>query len=218
MKKTATYKRPVISEKKIKLNHFLTYDFFDTLQNSLVSEVYASSHIRTISDGGYDNAYDNNYTGSDNNYKGVVQVPDGCFPAGTPILMADGSTKEIQDIKANDKVSSYSLSDGKMKDEKVSQLLIRTNKSGYVIINGRLTATPNHEIFVNMRHWLRADQIKIGDELLDDNDSRVKVTTIEKVANVGTVYNLTLEGKNHNFFAERLLVHNQNGCGAPGGY
>ena len=206
MKKKFAYKSPKISEKKIKLNFFLTYDFFDTLQNSLVSEVYASSHIREISDGNYNN-----------NDPEVNELPDLCFPAGVKILMDDGSKKEIQEIKSGDTVASYNLSEGKTEGEKVRELIVRKNNDGYVLLNKHLKATPNHEIFVNMRLWLRADQVKVGDEFMDVDGKPVHVKSVEQAGGTGTVYNLSLNGKNHNYFAEGLLVHNQ-GCGGGGGY
>ena len=63
---------------------------------------------------------------------------------------------------------------------------------------------------------LDVEQILIGDEVLHIDGYGVTITDIIENEETSTVYNLNNVEKNHNFFAENLLVHNRLTCFAAG--
>lgn len=134
----------------------------------------------------------------------------GCFDKETKVLMADGTYKEIYKIKPGDRVTSYDIAKGLTTQETVVSLLIHPENSlGYLIINGNLKVTPNHGVWVaSNSSWQKAETIKVGDKLLGPKGNEVEVKTIQSLPGTNTVYNLQLNGANHVFFTEGILVHN----------
>ena len=134
----------------------------------------------------------------------------GCFLAETKISLADGTFKEIQDIKPGDIVFSYNLEKGELVPDEVNKVLVHDNyPEGYLVINENLKVTGNHNLWVaNRSSWARADSLSLGDSLLAPDGNSVVIYSIEWVDGINTVYNLSLGGDNHNYFAEKTLVHN----------
>lgn len=136
----------------------------------------------------------------------------GCFAEGTPVLMSDGKTKAIDQIKAGDRVltreseNSSNLVKGTVKN------IHKIIDSGYFIINGKLRVTANHKMWVNGT-WKEASLIQIGDSLIDPQNKKVNVSSIEWVKGKFTVYNLEID-KYSTFFAGGVWVHNQKGARA----
>jgi len=130
-----------------------------------------------------------------------------CFLAGTPILMADGSTKPIEEIKVGDKVLAYNEKTGKTQNDKVTELFIHDDVEEYLIINGNLKVTPEHR-FYNEGKWVNIGSLKVGDKLLDYKGQAQEITSIEKVKEKATVYNFEVE-PSHTYFAGGFLVHNR---------
>lgn len=135
----------------------------------------------------------------------------GCFAEETPILMDDFSTKFIKEIKIGDTILTRK---SETNAALVKAKVIRTHtqeESGYLIFNQTLRVTPNHRLWVNDK-WREAGSIQIGDELRDQNDRQIKVSSIEWQRGNFTVYNLEVENYN-TFFAGGVWVHNQKGDG-----
>ncbi|MFA6391350.1 MAG: alpha-2-macroglobulin family protein [Patescibacteria group bacterium] len=133
----------------------------------------------------------------------------GCFVQGTPILMADGTTKPIEQIKENDRILTRSSENN---SEMVPAHISKTFEhlvDEYLIINGTLEITPNHILWVN-GSWQSAESIKIGDWLLNANNERVMVETINKKVAPVFVYNLSVD-QYHTFIASNIYVHNDKG-------
>ena len=126
----------------------------------------------------------------------------GCFGAGTQVLMADGSSKAIEDIKVGD----YVLTKENEKSSKlVKGKVIDTHQrvvSGYMIINGSLRVTNNHKMWVN-DSWKEAGSIQIGDMLTDRNGNLIRVSSIEGLNGKFTVYNLGVD-KYNTYFADGI--------------
>jgi len=132
----------------------------------------------------------------------------GCFTHDTYITLVNNKKKKIKDINPNDKVLSYDEEKGLFKENRIKQLLIHNNSYyEYNVINNTIKVTPNHRLYVNNK-WLRVDQVKINDYLLTEKRTWIKVKKIEGKGKVKKVYNLHLVNKPHNFFAEKILVHN----------
>lgn len=186
MKKLLRYRKPEIKEKKIKLNFFLANShFFDAIDHLLVPNAFAQG----VNSGGLPNT--------------------GCFITGTKIFMTDGTKKNIEKITKDDKVYSYCIKEKKLKENTVVELLTHYNHPhGYLIINGNLKITGNHRVWTNKSKWDRIENARPGDRLLADDGQTIVIKTIESIPGIYDVYNLHLEGADHNFFADNVLVHN----------
>ena len=141
----------------------------------------------------------------------------GCLVAGTPVTMADGSTRNIEDVRTGDRVMSYDTDTGSMVASEVVQTHVRQDTDGIVQINGELRATTNHPFYANGR-WVRADELAVGDSVIQVPRGLTgvaaelavvpsKVTSLQQLPGRETVYNLTVKGA-HNYFVGGLLVHN----------
>ena len=146
-------------------------------------------------------------------------VLDECFPAGTKISTPNGY-KNIEDIKKGDYVYSYNHDSNSIEVKKVDYLFNKRVDTLLTIklSNGTMfSCTENHPIYCNGK-YIRADELKVGDELYDMQSSTIRVESIEirKQGNIGKstksdkgvkVYNIGVED-NHNYFVSDILVHN----------
>jgi|GEM_PF-896980 len=157
---------------------------------------------------------------------------DGCFIAGTPILMADGSQKSIDQIKVGDQVVGY--------DEELKQPIAQTvvklhhhqandqNLHEFHMSDGSVfTANSIHPIFVvEQNSYFQTAEIaqmwrqgtRISFQRADGQIVSVKSVSVKK--DFVPVYNFEVEGvKNvsnefgiygdgHNYYADGFLVHN----------
>jgi hypothetical protein len=133
----------------------------------------------------------------------------GCFLADTKILLEDGSSKAIQDIKAGDRIltKQSELSD-KLVGATVKQTFVH-EVNEYLILNGEIKVTPEHRMFVNYG-WQAIGEAKVGNTLLNTRGELVRINSIEWVREPVTVYNFEVEDL-HTYFAEGVYVHNDKG-------
>jgi len=145
------------------------------------------------------------WTDIDNLQIGVAATADSCVTEGTPILMANGSHKNIEDLEVGDKLASYDI------DSKVSTttevVFLHSAKENHVIsINDTLIVADDHRVYCN-GVFIKAKEVKIGDTLLNEKDEYVKVYSIQEIG-IDTVYPISLKPFNV-FFAGGYLIHNQ---------
>lgn len=147
-----------------------------------------------------------------------------CFVAGTPVTLADGSTRAIEAIRVGDVVLAYDERTGTLAPHAVTQTFAHpVADEPIVVINGALQATGNHPFFVDGR-WVRADHLSSGDPLtqlrgdgagIDRHAAGVSSLATSSAA-PPAVFNLEVEGA-HTYFAGGVLVHNKpNGFGTEG--
>jgi len=127
---------------------------------------------------------------------GVRQVTGSCFPAGTPVRMADGSEKAIEDVSANDVVVSHTGA-----SRKVVETMRRTFTGELVTLHVvgfafPLTMTADHQVAVMRSRaawrwqpdyidWVRADEIEEGDRVLIGWGREQKTHTIDLLPILG---------------------------------
>ena len=146
------------------------------------------------------------------------QLPPGwtpaggsCFLAGTPILLANGKTLPIERIKIGDLVLAFDEATKSLKKDKVKKFFVhQTNQ--YLIINGRLKVTTNHPTYSKGK-WIEIGKLKVGDELRDAQGKALPITSIQRIKEKVTVYNLEVNPY-HTYIADGIVVHNKGG--APG--
>ncbi|MBW2995344.1 right-handed parallel beta-helix repeat-containing protein, partial [Candidatus Woesearchaeota archaeon] len=206
----------------IRIEYYSKYNVIDN--NTIKSNTVYGIQLRDDAD--YNNITGNTIINNSNsgiymNYVSYLVVDDNivennedhglrvstCFLAGTSILMADGSYKEIEDVKKGDFVKSFDELTGAMTSGKVINTYFHDKTDSYLVINDVLKLTSNHPMYVNGK-WKEAGDIKIGDVLMDKNGNDVAVVSVEIVEETVPVYNLEVAGE-HNYFAEDLLTHNK---------
>jgi intein/homing endonuclease len=149
-----------------------------------------------------------------------------CFVAGTKITLADGSVKNIEDVKQGDIVSTFDLKTNEIKHNKVNAVYSKEVNQivEYRFDNGEvLRCTIDHPIYIEDKGWSSYDgevsnkmysleqkvsTIQIGDVVKLHNGATI-ITEMKTIDENTIVYNLQdIEG-NHNFFANNVLVHNR---------
>jgi len=118
-----------------------------------------------------------------------------CFLPGTKITMADGTIKEIQNLKVGDYVRSWYKSIGKDLPARVTKVYTHTPTEMtdyYLIINKKLRVTPNHPIYINGK-WTVAGDAEIGNYQLGSNGKLNLVTSVDKVIQKVTTYDIEIE-------------------------
>ncbi|MFI8192149.1 polymorphic toxin-type HINT domain-containing protein [Streptomyces sp. NPDC085946] len=150
-----------------------------------------------------------------------------CFLAGTDVLMADGSTKDIEDIELGDEVQATDPETGETGPRTVTRL-IRTegdkyfNELSIATENGieKLTATHEHPFWSpSEQDWVTAADLEPGMSLLTDTGDTVIVTANRPFTKHTRTYNLTVDDL-HTYYVlagqTPVLVHNSNGWCGPG--
>ena len=163
-----------------------------------------------------------------------------CFVKGTLIQMADGESKNIEEVKIGDDVLSYDTFNGKFEAQKVTGTMSQLHTGigdDYTIKikfgNVENHNTNTHPYYIKGKGWssfepeltyerygLRVDQIEKGDTAFYfsyDGISEIEIDNIEVIRDEVVTYNLSEVSKHHNFFANSILVHNKGGDGAAPG-
>jgi hypothetical protein len=145
----------------------------------------------------------------------IVNQEQECFAAGTPVTMADGTTRAIETIGVGDLVLAYDVDADRMVPSRVVRTFEHPDVDTSVLVNGTLRTTANHPFWVGGR-WLEARYLQPGDALLTLSSPSgggmtmvaTSVVSVETLAGRQTVYNLEVDGQ-HDYFAGGVLVHNK---------
>lgn len=171
----------------------------------------ASDSIGSIFDTFWKERYES--TNEGNSLEGIVsnaaERGGGCFVGETEVLLADGTSKQIKDVKVGEKVLTRKSEDN---PELVSAEVTDIHKAtvpGYLIFNSTMKVTPEHRLFVN-GSWKVAGDVMVGDTILDVQNNPVSIVSIEWQAGAVKVYNLTV-ATYQTYFANNIYVHNQKG-------
>jgi uncharacterized protein YfaS (alpha-2-macroglobulin family) len=130
----------------------------------------------------------------------------GCFVAGTKIKMADGTEKNIEQVKTGDTVLTF---ENEYLRRLVSAPVTATFQhrvQHYLVINGTLKVTPEHRVFIN-NGWETIGSAKVGDFMADEHGRRVRINSILSRQELVEVYNLSVGGY-HTYIADGIYVHN----------
>jgi hypothetical protein len=158
-----------------------------------------------------------------------------CVIKGTKITLDNDNTIEIEKLKAEDKLLSFSI-DGVENTQNYETLkslwtkdfsgdfsiqliknIWKNTVEEYNIIN-KLSITKDHYVFVksdDIYYWKEVKDLEIGDYLFKSDNSFELVETIELIKESINVYNLEVNSI-YTYFANGYLVHNGAPCGACG--
>ncbi|MBE4736255.1 DddA-like double-stranded DNA deaminase toxin [Streptomyces caniscabiei] len=155
-------------------------------------------------------------------------APPSCknsFVPGTKVLMADGSTKAIEDIELGDKVTASDVETDDTQSRTVTRTIKGEGKKRLVTItvdtDGRsgdatstITATDGHPFWLpDLAQWVDAGDLRRGQWLSTGSGSWIQITAVSTRTAVGPVHNLSVAGV-HTYHvlagSTPVLVHN---CG-----
>ncbi len=143
------------------------------------------------------------------------------FDGDEKVLMADGSEKRISKVEEGDRVVATDPETGKESVREVTDVIRGEGNKEMVDIEvdgDVLSATDEHPFYVVKApfrggEWVDADDLRIGDTLVDPDGRLVTVDDLRRYEKSDVVYNLTVEGV-HTYYVEVsdewVLVHNQN--------
>ncbi|HDO19268.1 MAG TPA: hypothetical protein ENG74_00920, partial [Thermoplasmatales archaeon] len=127
-----------------------------------------------------------------------------CFVEGTPILMENGSYKNIEDIKVGDKVLSLDQRSGRLEVGVVRRVYRHENTPMYILINDGLCVTPNH-LILTKEGWKRIDHLMVGDTMYNGEI----IYSLRPVFKTVTTYDLEVYPY-HNYIVKGIVSHNTN--------
>ena len=119
-----------------------------------------------------------------------------CFVADTPVLMADGSSKPIQDVQVGDEVVAYDPDTDTTQPRTVTRTYVHEQVETLVVTledGSTVETTAGHPFLTRDRGWTPAGHLRPGDLLHTPDDTWVTVTGVEATGQTRTVYNLEIE-------------------------
>ena len=99
-----------------------------------------------------------------------------CFPKEVKVLMADGTQRPINRVKAGEEVVSFNILNGSLETRRVVRTFVRTYRGPLVKIShdkGSLLCTPNHPIFSgDEKEKIPSIELNRGSQIWTCNGSR----------------------------------------------
>ncbi|MET9466916.1 polymorphic toxin-type HINT domain-containing protein [Streptomyces sp. NPDC006544] len=173
-------------------------------------------------DGG-DAAKSDGGSSADSSSGASCPVKRNSFLAGTRILMADGSTKEIEDVRVGDTVMATDPQTGKTGPKRVTGTITTPDDKEFTDLTltdeasprgppAKITSTYHHPYWSESRHqWIDAGELKVGEELRQPSGTTLTVNAVSSYRYAVTTYNFTVDDF-HTYYVmvgnAPVLVHN----------
>lgn len=147
-----------------------------------------------------------------------------CFLAGTDVLMADGTAKDIEDVRVGDEVAATDPETGKTGKRKVTRLIVTDDDKHFNELTittpegeAKLTATHEHPFWSpSENRWVPASGLRAGTTLLAAAGKTATVTGNRAYTQHARTYNFTVDDF-HTYYVlagtTPVLVHNSTPCG-----
>ncbi len=145
------------------------------------------------------------------------------FTGDTLVLMADGSTKRLDEIKVGDEVAASEPESDKVEQHEVLAVIITDEDKDYVDLSihtadgvQTISATAHHPFYnATTQHWVDAADLMVGHELRTSSNGRVRVEAVGAYTASMRTHNLTVADL-HTYYVlagrTPVLVHN---CPSP---
>ncbi|MCX4770150.1 Hint domain-containing protein [Streptomyces sp. NBC_01285] len=146
------------------------------------------------------------------------------FPAGTPVLLADGRTVPIEAVRPGDLVTATDPSSGTTAARRVERAITTEDDKDFTRLTFRtlggpavITATDTHPFWITgERRWADAGDITPGMKLRTPDGSVLAVAGVSRYTQRQTTHDLTVSGI-HTYYVvaggTSVLVHNDDPCG-----
>lgn len=143
----------------------------------------------------------------------------GCFGEGTTISTPTG-VKLIEQLHPGDRLISYNFTTHHSEVGEIGEIQVLSSPD-YFVINNTLKVTGTHPFYVQNStdiDLVEARRLKVGDRLVGEDIANPIISSIKHIKKNITVYNLISINSQHNFYANKILVHNKgSGGGGSGG-
>ncbi|MDD3030296.1 MAG: hypothetical protein PHS57_08520, partial [Alphaproteobacteria bacterium] len=114
--------------------------------------------------------------------------------SGPPVIaLPNGGSKRLNAVRVGDMVLGYLKFDGDTIAVRVTQIM-RTGKRSAIRINGRITLSPDQNVFLRKGRTVRAKDLKPGDILIMGNKQSLVVDTLATVPEKSEGIALNLDG------------------------
>lgn len=145
--------------------------------------------------------------------------PCNSFPAGTLVLMGDGSKRPIERIAVNDLVQAADPVSGRSGPRMVQATIFTPDDRDFTAITldeatggGSVTATDEHPFWsVGPKQWKHAADLSAGDRLLTPGGESARIDQVRHWKERQSAYNLTIDDLNTYYVLAGdtpVLVHN----------
>jgi hypothetical protein len=132
-----------------------------------------------------------------------------CLLPGTPIMLADGSTRRIEAVQVGDRILGF--------DESMHVPIVSTVTSVhpplvakyYYLINDRIRITESHPVLSD-GNWVLVRDLKIGDRLTKADGSPQGIWSIRRVDEPAQTYSIAVSSGT--YVANGVVVHNKEVC------
>ncbi|MCO8275601.1 polymorphic toxin-type HINT domain-containing protein [Actinoplanes sp. TRM 88003] len=153
---------------------------------------------------------------------GACPIPHS-FVAGTTVLMADGTSKPIEEVEPGDTVRATDPSTGETSDQQVTHTIRTDDDKEFVDVtvasddtSSTITTTEHHPFWSETRkQWVDAGDLREGELLRTAAGTYVQVSAVRSYQHKAITYDLTVD-ELHTYFVlagdQPVLVHNVN-CG-----
>ncbi|MER5863542.1 polymorphic toxin type 24 domain-containing protein [Kitasatospora sp. NPDC002040] len=152
-------------------------------------------------------------------FAGKCKAPNS-FPAGTLVLLADGTTKEIDQLTTDDEVLATDPQTGITQPERILDTIIATHDQEFTDLTietgGRdqnITSTQHHPYWnATTQRWTDAADLQPGESLRKPDGTLTKIISVRNYRTPPTsAYNLTID-QLHTYYVLAggvpILVHN----------
>lgn len=147
------------------------------------------------------------------------------FPPGTEVLLADGTTKPIEDVELGDAITVTDPLTGETTTRKVVATIVTADDKRFVDLTVRSADGDSSELISTVTHpfwvessdsWVDAGNLKPGMTLRTTNGDTAEVESVRSFDKRQRTYDLTVEGI-HTYYVLAgdisVLVHNSGPCG-----
>lgn len=144
------------------------------------------------------------------------------FTGSTPVLMADGSTKSIDQIRRGDLVANAMPGETEARPDRVAEVIVTTTDSEFIDVTVRVgdgldstatvTTTNTHPFYnITKDAFVEAVDLEAGDQLQTVAGGTVTVVSVRPYLDDEVTYDLTIRGL-HTYYVlagtTPVLVHN----------
>ena len=129
------------------------------------------------------------------------------------VLLADGTSKAIEDVVVGDLVLAGDPESGEAAARPVVDTYVHEDVETYAVetSTGTVTSTAKHPFWVEGRGWTPVRELQPGAKLVDADGVRVELVSVTPTGETATVHNLNVEGL-HSYHVGAgdswVLVHN----------
>ena len=158
----------------------------------------------------------------------ITGINGCCFPSGTKITLADGSYKNIEDVRVGDNVLSYDVNEKRYSNWRVKMLGSPVH-SVININNGLIQATIDHPMYIKKSNGLngwgayapicaenainyngKILNLQIGDKLYSSNNEWITIENIKFIPEPVQTYNILSFSGKKTYFANDILVYEEH--------